>query len=120
MLEGSCHCGAIRLSIPRAPATVVDCNCSLCRRNGARWAFYDPAELRVEGGAEHAVAYVWGPRSLRTMSCLHCGGTTHWVPLTAESGPKWGVNIRHFDPEVLAAARVRRFDGAVTWTYLED
>jgi hypothetical protein len=30
-----------------------------------------------------------------------------------------GVNARNFDPEVIAGVRVRRFDGADTWTYLD-
>jgi len=31
-----------------------------------------------------------------------------------------GVNARLFPPEILAAARVRRLDGAVTWKYLDE
>jgi hypothetical protein len=34
MLEGSCHCGAVRLTLPSPPEVATDCNCSLCRRIG--------------------------------------------------------------------------------------
>jgi hypothetical protein len=30
-----------------------------------------------------------------------------------------GVNARLMEPAIVAAARVRRFDGADTWTFLE-
>jgi hypothetical protein len=31
-----------------------------------------------------------------------------------------GVNVRMADPSLLAAARIRRLDGADTWTYLSE
>ena len=31
-----------------------------------------------------------------------------------------GVNARLMAPEIVAAARVRRFDGADTWTFLDE
>ena len=39
MLIATCHCGAVRLQIPRKPRTLTDCNCSICRRYGTRWAY---------------------------------------------------------------------------------
>jgi hypothetical protein len=29
------------------------------------------------------------------------------------------VNIRSFDPDEIGDVRIRRFDGAVTWSYLD-
>jgi hypothetical protein len=29
------------------------------------------------------------------------------------------VNVRNFDPEALGDLRIRRFDGAVSWKYLD-
>ena len=34
MLVASCHCGAVKIQIPRRPRTLTDCNCSICRRYG--------------------------------------------------------------------------------------
>jgi hypothetical protein len=31
-----------------------------------------------------------------------------------------GVNARLMDPEVVAAAKIRRLGGAETWNYLDD
>ena len=30
-----------------------------------------------------------------------------------------GVNARNFDPRALASVRIRRFDGASTWKFLD-
>jgi len=40
-LQGSCHCGAVRLTLPAAPEKATSCNCSLCRRSGGIWAYYE-------------------------------------------------------------------------------
>jgi hypothetical protein len=37
MHHGSCHCGAVQFELTESPETLVDCNCSICRRIGALW-----------------------------------------------------------------------------------
>ena len=48
MLTGACHCGAVRVTIPRKPRAVTDCNCSICRRYGVLWAYYKLPTVSVE------------------------------------------------------------------------
>jgi hypothetical protein len=48
MIEASCHCGAVKLEIQSAPNGVTDCNCSICRRYGVLWAYYEPAQVAPE------------------------------------------------------------------------
>ena len=48
MLTGACHCGAVRVTIPRKPRAVTDCNCSICRRYGVLWAYYKLPSVRLE------------------------------------------------------------------------
>ena len=35
-------------------------------------------------------------------------------------GERHGVNLGNFDPELIASVRVRRFDGAKTWTFIDE
>jgi hypothetical protein len=42
----------------------VDCNCTLCRRYGAIWAYYKPGEVKIVQGGDSTVAYVWGNKWL--------------------------------------------------------
>lgn len=119
MLSGSCHCGAVRLTLPAEPETATSCNCSLCRRTGGVWAYYEFGTVTIEGHPEHTEAYVWGDHTLRNLRCRTCGIATHWEPIDAQPGAKHGVNLRNFDPRLLETVVVRRFDGADTWQFLD-
>ena len=119
LLQGSCHCGAVRLTLPTAPEKATRCNCSLCRRLGGLWAYYDFGTVRIKGHPESTVEYIWGDRTLRNVRCKICGCATHWEPLSPEAGAKHGVNLANFDPLLQDSVHVRHFDGAGTWTYLD-
>lgn len=118
-LTGACHCGAVRLTLPTAPDTATSCNCSLCRRTGGIWAYYALGTVSIEGHPENTENYIWGDRSLINFRCKNCGIATHWEPIEPTPGARHGVNLRNFEPAVLSATAVRRFDGADTWTFLD-
>ncbi|SEL77485.1 Uncharacterized conserved protein [Roseateles sp. YR242] len=118
--QGACHCGAVRLTLPSTPEVATRCNCSLCRRIGGPWVYFAFGTVKIEGHPESTVAYVQGDKTLRTIHCKHCGCVTHWEPITLEPGERHGVNLGNFDPALIASVRVRKFDGAVTWSFLEE
>jgi hypothetical protein len=119
MLTGTCHCGAVKIELPSAPERATSCNCSLCRRLGGIWAYYEYGTVKVSGHPENTQEYVQGDKTLRTLRCRTCGCTTHWEPLNPEPGARHGVNLRNFDPTLLESVEIRRFDGADTWTFLD-
>ena len=55
-----------------------------------------------------------------TNGSCHCGAVS--IEVTGRDNiDRMGINARLLAPEVLAAARVRRLDGAsVDWKYLDD
>ena len=116
MIEGSCHCGAVRIAIPSAPTELTSCNCSICRRTAALWCYFAPAQVRVTGAT---ATYCWGDKDLELHRCQTCGCVTHWSPVDPKR-ERMGVNARMMDPAIVAAARVRRFDGADTWKWLDE
>lgn len=118
-LTGSCHCGAVRVEVPGPPASVTDCNCSICRRYGTLWAYYPAAQVTVHASPEALARYAWGPRSLWFVRCATCGCVTHWEPIAPRDAGRMGVNANTFDLAVLAALPVRHLDGAVTERYLD-
>jgi hypothetical protein len=115
-VEGTCHCGAVRYTVARAPETVMDCNCSTCRRRGTLWAHYSPKDVQVSGPTS---VYIWGDRMLEFHFCTVCGCVSHSSPID-KSADRMGVNARLMPPEIFSAARVRKFDGADTWKFLEE
>jgi len=44
---------------------------------------------------------------------------THWEPVQRGAASRMGVNARNFDPSIVATTRIRRFDGASTWKFLD-
>ncbi len=119
MVEGSCHCGAVRIFVDHPPETVTDCNCSICRRLGGLTAYYKPFEVRMEG-EEATFAYSWGDKDLAFHTCRTCGCNTHTLPVSERAQGRIAVNARMFDPAVIVWARIRRFDGADTWKTLGE
>ena len=116
MIESSCVCGAVRLAISRAPDEVTDCNCTMCRRYGALWAYYSPKDVTVPSGLTDTFSR--GPKLSHFHRCKICGCVTHWSALD-KTYDRMGVNARLMEPEVLARARVLRFDGLDTWKLLD-
>lgn len=119
MISTTCHCGAVEVRIPRAPDTITNCSCSICRRYGVLWAYFTRDEVEIAGAADAAQSYAWGDRTLRFMRCAHCGVVTHWEPIVPGRGSRMGVNARNFSPEQLGPVRIRRLDGAVTEDYID-
>jgi hypothetical protein len=121
-LQGTCHCGAVRLTLPYAPEKATLCNCSLCRRLGGLWAYYEFGSVLIEGHPEQTEAYIWGDKTLRTIRCKTCGVATHWEPLEpldGQAGARHGVNLNNFEPALVQTVSLRHFDGAQTWTFLD-
>jgi hypothetical protein len=98
----------VTLEAAVAPVEVISCNCSICRRSGLLWAYYAPAQVRVDGATD---TYVWGDRSLALHRCRTCGVVSHWTAFDPDY-ERMGINARLLDPDVVAAASIRHVDGA--------
>ena len=117
MIGASCHCGAVTLAIDLPPEWVADCNCSICRSYGVLWAYYRASDVRVAASVPIDV-YSWGAETLRFHRCSECGCVTHWTKVDPAID-RIGINARLMPPDILAAARIRRLDGADTGLYLD-
>ena len=75
MLIGTCHCGAITIELPSAPEQATSCNCSLCRRTGGLWAYYEFGTVRIDGHPQNTHEYIQGDRTLRTCDARRAGAS---------------------------------------------
>lgn len=112
MLTATCHCGAVRVTIPRKPRTLTDCNCSICRRYGVLWAYYKASTVRVEASRRATRGYSWGRKKLRFVRCADCGCVMCWERVSPDPERQMGVNARNFDPDIIGSVPVRFLDGA--------
>src|SRR5262245_65259433 len=78
MLTISCHCGAIRLEFARRPRKLTQCNCSICRRYGAIWAYYRRKSVQVACRRSALAVYSWGHKGRQFYRCKNCGSVTHY------------------------------------------
>ncbi len=120
MLKASCHCGAVTIEVASKPRSVTRCTCSLCRRYGARWAYCSRKTAKVTCQPGAVTAYRWKDESLEFFHCNHCGCLTHYESVEKNDDSRIAVNARMMEPADIADVRIRTFDGANTWKYLED
>lgn len=118
MLTATCHCGLVKVEVPRRPRSITNCNCSMCRRYGVLWAYYRDAEVRLVAPPGTTDDYVWGDRSQRFIRCKGCGCVMQWKKFEVDERTSTGVNARNFDPAALGDVRIRLLDGADTWKYV--
>lgn len=117
MIEGSCHCGAVRWSFAGVPEGATACNCTVCRRYGVLWAYdHEDEGIRVFGPTQ-----VYSPgRAIGFHFCPTCGCLAWWRALQpGEDGRRRiAVNLRLAEPEAVASVPIDHFDGLVTFADL--
>ena len=118
MLTATCHCGAVKVQVPRKPRSLTSCNCSICRRYGTLWAYYKDADVELIAGRGATDDYIWGDKSQKFIRCKNCGCIMQWKKLQINEATDTGVNARNFEPSELGTVKIRVLDGAKTWKYI--
>ena len=114
MIEGSCHCGAVHWTFEGRPDGATACNCTVCRRYGALWAYdYDGEGIKVTGDTR---PYVRG-EAIEFHFCSKCGGVAFWRGRrTDDQGRRRiAVNLRLAEPQAVAGIPIDHFDGLNTF-----
>jgi len=89
MVEATCHCGAVRVEVPKPPqeVEVKECNCSICRRTGAVLAYYSPRDVRVSGATDTYVnVRLMPPELLTDLRILKFDGADTWTVVGERRG----------------------------------
>ena len=114
-----CHCGSVEIYVRQLPRTLTSCNCSICRRYGALWAYYKPSSVRIKAPKGALAAYSWNRRIRNYHRCTKCGCITHYSHRRKSAWTPIAVNANNFEPSLIAGARIRHLDGAATWKMLD-
>lgn len=117
MIKASCHCGNITLEIPEITDSLTSCNCSICNRLGALWAYYSPGDVAVSWEQAPSVTYSWGDKEIDFHHCSYCGCVTHYSPVKSNRY-RLAINARMIEPAIINDIPIRHFDGADSWEYL--
>ncbi len=122
MIKAACHCTAVRFEISEAPLWVLDCNCTICRRYGALWAYYpgpEQAKLLRNPAPEATSVYLWGDRSIAFHHCKNCGCITHMQAVNVDPPLIFGINARMMlglDPSRVQVRQIDNGHSGYFWT----
>jgi len=93
-MEGSCHCGAVHWRFEGVPKWATACNCSVCRRWGALWAYgFVDEKIAVTGATQ---TYAWNKKWIEFHFCARCACMVYWQAASSGAdGRRYGaVNLR--------------------------
>jgi hypothetical protein len=122
MIRAACHCEAVRFEIASPPEWVLDCNCTLCRRYGALWTYFDgpdQAKLLMTPPPEVTQAYTWLDGDIAFHRCRTCGCVTHMMAAKQDPPVIYGVNARlmaGLDPATVRIRRKNNSHSGFFWT----
>jgi hypothetical protein len=113
-LKGTCHCGAIEWQLDGDPGSITACNCTVCRRYGALWAYdWEGERIRLSGPT---AVYTRKERTdpfLEFHFCPSCACVVAWrtVRPDEDGRRRMAVNVRLAPPEAVADLLIDHFDG---------
>ena len=113
VLSGACLCGATGWTLTGDPGSITACNCTMCRRYGALWAYdYEDERISVRGSPSR-YARPRADASLEILFCPACAGVLAWrgLRVDAEGRRRMAVNVRLAEPDAVAHLHIDHFDG---------
>ena len=121
MLTGTCHCAAAHWTLEGDPGSITACNCTLCRRYGALWAYdYENERIRIAGPTAAYARSDTADPDLEILFCPSCGCVLCWRGLSIDAAGRrrMAVNIRLAPPDEVAGLQIDHFDGLDTFADL--
>ena len=108
---GGCHCGEVRFELTADISSVVSCNCSLCQKRGALWAFVPAESFALRAGLEDLRDYQFGKKTLHHLFCPQCGVGAFSRGRSPQGGETVAINVRCLDDVDPSGLKLVPFDG---------
>lgn len=116
MIKGNCHCEKLRWTYDLELESVTACNCTLCSRYGALWAYgFLDQGVSVEGPSLH---YERGSKLSKYHFCGNCGCLSYYLfnKGDEQGRRKVAVNLRMAtEPDQILSLPIDHFEGRVTF-----
>ena len=107
---GSCHCGRVRFEVDTELDNVRYCDCSVCRRRGARIHVVEGQDFRPLTPLEDLLTYSFHTHTAREYFCPDCYVMPFRQPRMAPG--LWSINFNCVDSIDLEAIPVVRSEGS--------
>lgn len=109
VLEGGCHCGAVRYRVTVRGRNGVECNCSMCAKKGYLHLIVPEDDFELLQGADAITTYTFGTHTAKHHFCSRCGVHSYYRPRSHPQSVD--VNIRCLDDVDPSDFRFYAFDG---------
>ena len=109
--SGSCHCGAVAYTVEVDTAQALKCNCSICTKLGAVWAFAPKSKFTLAKGADKQGDYLFNKKRLHHHFCTKCGIESYAEGTGPDGSPTVGINLRCVEGIDVDKLSPRAWDG---------
>jgi hypothetical protein len=109
VVEGGCHCGAVRYRVTVRSRDAVECNCSICAKKGFLHLIVRENDFELLRGADAITTYTFGTRTAKHHFCSRCGIPSYYRPRSHPD--RVDVNVRCLDHLHPSDFRFTSFDG---------
>ena len=110
--KGSCHCGKVGYEVEMDELKgVMECNCSMCSRKGAKMAFVPRAQLQLTTPESNAKTYLFNKHVIQHRFCAECGIHAYGIGKDRQGNEMAMINVRCLEGIDYEALPVQRFDG---------
>jgi hypothetical protein len=111
-ITGKCHCGALSWACTSPIVSVTACNCTLCHRYGALWAYGELDHgITVSGKSR---SYTQGSKINGFHFCETCGCLIYYRALNPDWDGRFriAINLRMInEPSLISSLPIDHFDG---------
>jgi len=101
----------VRFEVTADLSKVYSCNCSICVKRGALWAFVPPESFARRAGAEALVDYQFNKRVIHHLFCGQCGVGSFSQGIAPSGKEMVAINVRCLDGVDLSAVTLTLVDG---------
>lgn len=109
--QGGCHCGRVRFEATTDLAMIGQCNCSICAKRGALWAFVKTPQFKLLQGKDALTDYQFAKKKIHHLFCESCGIGSFSQGLAPNGEETYAVNVRCLDEVDASAMKITPFDG---------
>lgn len=109
--RGSCHCGSIEFEAEGTIESVLDCNCTMCRRRGGLLWFVPASMFKLVTPESSLSTYRFNKKHIKHRFCATCGIAPFGEGTDPKGHPMVAVNVRCIDTVDLKSLTVIPYDG---------
>jgi hypothetical protein len=109
--KGGCHCGAVQYEFTTELDGAMECNCSICAKRGALWAFAKPEQVTMIKGDAVLSDYQFGKKRIHHLFCDNCGVGSFSRGTGPDGNVSYAINVRCLEGVDPSKLKITPFDG---------